>query len=81
MPRLAVQLMDTVKPGAGGHIDLTADDRVDPLRLAGPVEINDAVHIPVVGDRHGGLAQLLHPLYQRRDAAAAVQQGIFRVVV
>ena len=59
----------------GGHVDLAADDGLDPLRLAGLVEVHHAVHHPVVGDGHGRLAQLLHPLYQQGNAAGPVQQG------
>ena len=79
MPRLAVQLVHLVEPGAGRDVHLTADDRVDALRLAGAVKIHAAVHHAVVGDGDAGLAQLLHPLGQRIDAARAVQQGILRM--
>ena len=37
-------------------VDLGADDRLDALILAAPVEVEDAVHVAVVGDRHSGLA-------------------------
>ena len=77
----AVQLVDPVEAGAGGHIDLTADDGLDPLRLAGPVKVDDAVHVAVVGNGDGGLAQLLDPLGQLRDAAGPVQEGVFGVDV
>ena len=81
VPGLTVQLVDTVKPGPGRHIDLAADDRLDALRLAGAVKINDPIHSAVVGDSHGGLSQLLHPLHQLGDTAGPVQKGIFRMVV
>ena len=71
--------MHPVKPSAGSHINLAADDRLDPRRLAGPVEVDHAEHNPVVGDGHGGLAQLLHPPDQLLNAAGAVQQGVFCV--
>ena len=61
----------------GGHIHLAADDGLDPLRLARLVEVHHAVHDAVVGDGHGALAQLLHPLDQQGNAAGPVQQGIF----
>ncbi len=77
MPRRTVQLMDPVEPGAGGHVDLASNDGLHPRRLAGPVEVDDPVHHPMVGDGHGGLAQLLHPLHQLVDAARAVQKGVF----
>ena len=70
-----IQLMDPVGTAAGSHIDLAADDGLDSLRFAGLVEVHYAVHDPVVGDGHGGLTQLLHPLDQQGNAAGAVQQG------
>ena len=73
----AVQLVDPVEPGAGGHVDLTADDGFDALRLAGPVEVDDAVHVAVVSNGDGGLAQLLDPLGQLWDAAGPVQKAVF----
>ena len=78
MAALGVKLMDLLKAGAAGrrHIHLTADDGLDPLRLAGPVEVNGAVHTAVVRDGHSGLAQLLDTLGQALDAAGAVQQAV-----
>ena len=73
----AVQLVYLILPGAGSHIDLAADDGLDSLRLARLVEVHHAVHDAVVGDGHGALAQLLHPLDQQGNAAGPVQQGIF----
>ena len=74
-----VQLVDPVKAGAGSHIDLAADDGLDPRRLAGLIEVDNAVHHPVVGDGYRFLPQLLHPLDQALDAAGPVQQGVFRM--
>ena len=51
----------SVKPGIGRHIDLTAEDRVDPLLLRFPVEINDAVHHSVICDRGAVHPQLFDP--------------------
>ena len=79
MPGGAVQLVDPVEAGPGGHVDLAADDGLHPGGLAGPVEVDNAVHHPVVGDGHGGLAQGLHPLDELFDAAGPVQQGVFGV--
>ncbi len=38
------------------HVGLGADDRRDLVCFAGPVEVQDAVHVPVVGDSQRGLA-------------------------
>ena len=78
---MGVKLMDLLEPGPppGGHVDLAADNRLDPRRLAGPVEVDHPVHAAVVGDGHRLLAHLLYPLHQLLDAAGAVQQGKFRM--
>jgi len=83
MPGLGVVLVDLLEAGAppGGHVDLAADDGLDPRRLAGPVEVHRAVHDPVVRDGYGGLAQLPDPLCQTVDAAEAVQEAVFGVDV
>ena len=78
---LVVQVLGLVEPGPGGHIDLTADDGLDALGLGRLVEVHRAVHDPVVGEGHGGLAQVLHPLHQVGDAAGPVQQAVFGVDV
>ncbi len=80
---LPIQLIDLVKAGpAGGRdVHLAADNGLDALPLAGAVEVNCAVHDPVVCDRHGGLAQLLDPAGQSVDLAEAVQQAVLRVDV
>ena len=78
---LVVLVVVPVEPGPGGDIDLAADDGLDPGGLGGLVEVHRAVHDPVVGDGHGGLAQVLHPLHQVGDAAGPVQEAVFRVYV
>ena len=81
MAALRIQLMDLVKPGpAGGRdIDLTADNGLDSLFFAGPVEVDGAVHDAVVRHRHGGLPQLLDPSGQAVNPAEAVQQAVLCV--
>ena len=83
MAALAVEFVDLIEPGAAlrGHIDLAADDGLHALRLASPIEVDDAVHNTVVRDGHRRLAQLLHQLRQVPDAAGAVQQAVLRVDV
>ena len=73
---LAVHPVDLVEAGSGGHVDLAADDGLDPRGFGGLVEVDDAVHNPVVCDGHGRLPQLLHPLHQLPDPAGAVEEAV-----
>ena len=79
MIRLAVQLIDPVEAGAGRHIELAADDGLDPRLFCGLVKIHASVHHAVIGDGDGGLSQLLQPLHQRLDAAGAVEKTELRM--
>ena len=81
MAALGVELVDLIKagPALGGHVDLAADDGLDALGQAGPVEVHRAVHHAVVRDGAGALAHLLHDLGQLPDAAGAVQQAVLRM--
>ena len=81
MAALAVEFVDLIEPGAAlrGHIDLAADDGLHALRLASPVEVDDAVHNTVVRDGTGGLAHGLHHPRQLLDLAEAVQQAELRM--
>ena len=67
-----IQPVDLIEAGAGGHIDLAADDGLDALLLGCPVKIHRPVHDPVVGDGHGGLPQGLGPGHQAVNPAGAV---------
>ena len=75
----AVDAVHLVKAGAGGHIDLAADDGLHAGLFGGLVKVHAAVHHAVVGDGDGGLAQLLEAVEHAVDAAGAVQQAVFRV--
>ena len=68
----AVDPVDFVKPGAGRHIHLTADDGFDPHLSGRPVEINHAVHDAMVRDRHAVHAQLFCPRRQLLNLTGAV---------
>ena len=83
MAALAVEFVDLIEPGAAlrGHIDLAADDGLHALRLASPVEVDDAVHNAVVRDGAGGLAHRFHHPRQLLDLAEAVQQAELRMHV
>ena len=70
-----VKFVFLLKPGPGCHVDLTADNGLDPLRLTGLVKVHGSIHDAVVGDGDRILPQLFHPLYQPGDAAAAVQEA------
>ena len=45
-----------LEAGVRRLVGLDADDRVQALLAGLPVEVEDAVHVPVVGDPDGGLA-------------------------
>ena len=79
MPGLGVEFVHLVEAGAPGHIHLAADDRMDPLRLAGAVEVDGAVHGAMVGDGAGGLPHLADAPGQIPDTAGAVQETVFRM--
>ena len=57
----------------GGHVRLGADDRVDAGLAAGGVEVEDPVHVAVVGDPEGGLAVLDRRLDQVLDPGGTVE--------
>ena len=71
--------MEFIKSSPGRHINLAPDNRMDALRLAGPIKINGTVHDAVVGDGAGSLAQLLDAPGQIAYATGAVQQAILRM--
>ena len=71
--------MDLVKPGAAGHIDLTANHRMDAPFFGRLVKIDHAIHTAVVGNSHRVLSQLLRGVQQPFDPAGAVQKAVFRV--
>ena len=64
-----------------GHVHLGADDRGDALVAAGGVELEDAVHVPVVGDAEGRLAVGRRRRHQRLQAGGAVEHRILGVHV
>ena len=68
-----------VKARMRRQIHLAADDRMDPLGLAGAVKVDHAVHDAMVGQRARGLPQLCHTVHQLFDTAGAVQQAVFAV--
>ena len=63
------------------YVGLDPDDGLDPLLLAFPIEVDDAVHDPMVRDSHGGLPQGFSPGHQSGDAGRSVQQGVLGMYV
>ena len=59
--------------GLAGHVGLGPDDRIDPRLLAGGVEVEDAVHVPVIGDPESRLAVGGSRLDQIGDPGSPVQ--------
>ena len=73
----AVDPVHLVEPGAGSHIDLAADDRLNACLFGCLVKIHTAIHCAMIGNGNGGLPQLLHPVENFIDPAGAVQQAVF----
>jgi len=73
---LVVQPRRLVPAGAGSHVDLAADDRMDAGGLGRFIELDHAVHNAVVGDRQSLHAQFLGPGHQLVDLAGAVQKAV-----
>ncbi len=76
---VAVDLVDFVEAGAGGHIHLTADDGLDASLFCSLIELDAAVHHAVVGAGNGGLSALFYAVHQLVDAAGTVQKAVFRM--
>ena len=74
---VAVDFVDFIEAGAGGHIDLTADDGLDACLFCGLIELDTAVHDAVVRDGDGILAALLDAVHKLVDTAGTVQQAVF----
>ena len=74
---VAVDLVHFVKTGAGGNVDLTADDGLDACFFRCLVKLHAPIHHPVVGAGNGSLSAFLHPVHQLVDAAGTVQQTVF----
>ena len=70
-----------VKPGAGGHIDLASQNRIDPLLFCLLVKVDDAVHHAVIRDGCRSHAQFLYPGDILFDFIGTVQKTVFRMCV
>ena len=65
----------------GGHVQLQAHDGLDALVLGGAVELHGAAQRAVVGERHGGHAELVGPPHEVFHTAGAVEQRVLAVHV
>ena len=63
------------------HVDLAAQNRLDPGVRGGIVEVLDAVHVAVVGNGDGVHAEGLGPLDERLDSGGAVKNRILGMYV
>ncbi len=66
-----------VRPPPGGHVNLAADNRLNPRGAGGFIKTDGPVHRPMIGDGHGGLAHGLYAVGHFPDPAGAVQQTEF----
>ena len=64
-----------------GHVDLAAEERLDPLLPRLAVELDRAGEGAVVGERHRGHLQLGRPSGQLGDPARPVEDRVLRVDV
>ena len=70
-----------IEAGAGGRVDLAADDGLDALLFALFVELHAAEHDAVVRDSQRLHAQFLGAGDELVDARGAVQQAVFGMYV
>ena len=70
-----------LEAGLRSHVGLGADDGRYPALVALLVEIEDAVHVAVVGDREGRLAVLDGGLYEIFDPGGPVEHRVLGVGV
>ena len=68
-----------LEAGAGGDVDLAADDRLDAGGHRLLVELDGAEHVAVVGDRQGRHAAFLGALDQVADLDGAVEEAVLAV--
>ena len=62
-----------LETAAAGHIDFTADDGLDALGFRLPVQIDDAVHIAVIGNGHSGHIEFFRSRYHVGNLAQPVE--------
>src|SRR5690606_15664998 len=62
-----------------GEVEFASDQRLDAPGLRLVVELDRAIEIPMVGQRHGAHPELGRALDQAVDAAAAIQQAVVRM--
>ncbi len=62
-------------PVAGRHVRLHSNNRLDPRCSRVLLELPGRVEVTVIGDRQGGLLELLGPADQVIDSVGAVEEG------
>ena len=58
------------------HVDFTPQDGLDSLRLCLFIEVDDAVHIAMIGNRHCRHSQFFGPGYHFRNAAHPIKEAV-----
>ena len=64
-----------------GHVRFSAQNGFHPLCVAGPVEVQNSVHVAVVGDPQSALSVGYRRGHQVIDARCTVQHGVLGVDV
>lgn len=67
--------------GVGGHVDLAAEDRLDPGLPGRPVELDRPRDDPVVGEGEGRHREVHRPPNELPDPAHGVQERVLGVDV
>ena len=68
-----------IKTGARGHIDFTADYRMDALFLCFLIKIDHAIHHAMIRNGHTVHAQFFGPGDQLLDLIGPIKEAVFRM--
>ena len=73
---VVIDSVNTILHFSPGHIDLTANNGLNPGGFGGLVKVDTAIHDTMVGNGYGLLPQFLHPIHDGIDSAGTVQKTI-----
>ncbi len=80
-PALDAPCRLAAEPALDRAVGLAPEDRVDAYILHGPVKVNRAEHVPVIGHRDGRHLPFRYDIGDRADLASPVQQAVFGMAV
>ena len=76
---IAAALTFFFETGAFRHIDLTADDGLDPCIQCSFIKFHRTIHGTMVCDGDTVHTQFFYPVYKFLDFCGTVQQAVFRM--